>query len=114
MFGEGLALLLLKLQVSFKRMSGGGADGNGGVEGHCSFLAALSPSPLPTPAHQGRVLWKVQSSKWTYGDFIILAFLPKAFPVLLQHTTGAPTPHRGCSPCGFVISNPSAHTGSPA
>lgn len=52
---------------------------------------------------------------WTYGDFIILAFLPK-ISALLQHAVGAPTltATAAAAPCGFIITNPSRRAGSQA
>lgn len=38
---------------------------------------------------------------WPYGGFIILGFLPKSFPRLLQLTTGAPT--LCCSAAAHVV-----------
>lgn len=108
---EGGSCTAAQVQVLSKRcVRGGGADGNGDVEGPHSpsqSLAALHSSPTAHPAHQGVSFEKSEAPNgWTDGDFIILAFLPKTVSVLLQRTMGLPR--------GFIISKPSGRTGSSA
>lgn len=64
----------------------GGADADaGGADPPVPQLVLAPPSPPHLPGTRGVSCEKSKAPNgWTYGGFIILVFLPKTFPALLQ------------------------------